>query len=47
MLPRNSKTHKFALLASLVLVVSVVVVTITYHFATPQSPKTHLPESSQ
>jgi hypothetical protein len=37
MLPRNTKRRRLALLASLVLVISVVVVTITYHFATPQA----------
>ena len=37
MLPRNTKRRRLALLASLVLVISVVVVTITYHLATPQA----------
>src|SRR5258708_34977416 len=39
MLPRNTKRRRLALLASLVLVISVVVVAITYHFATPQARK--------
>lgn len=37
MLPRNTKRRRLALLASLVLVISVVVVTIAYHLATPQA----------
>src|ERR1700694_5040672 len=39
MLPRNTKRRRLALSASLVLVISVVVVAITYHFATPQAQK--------
>ncbi len=39
MLPRNTNRRRLALLASLVLVISLVVVTFTYHLATPQVQK--------